>query len=696
MDAFLYLAKTSGLIALFYVAYWLLLKKETFFNPNRWFLLAGLITAALLPMVTYTKVVWIEAKPVTTLIINAQDLNTNNINALQQHAALAHAQIVQAETQINWQDIALAVYIIGALLLLARFLTDVSFIRELLKAHKATKHGRYRLIDSPQVQSPFSFFNYIVYNSAAFTATELESILEHEKVHSRQLHSLDMIIGQLFCVILWFNPFVWLYKKAIAQNLEFIADAGAAQKVTDAVGYQKTLLKITLQPECIAITNHFYQSLIKKRIVMLNKKKSSSRSSWKYGVVLPALVTFVLAFQVKVVAQEKETETLNVVKADVLITHSPTQDRLVVKIDKDTKDSELEERKRTIKDEFDADVAFSNIKRNDKSEITAIKVAFKGKNNDNVYELKGNKPIKAFTIEINSKGNNDYIINFGTPKDIAAFYPSDDNNDTVIFNANPYTHTPAPPQAFVHRPALVYGTAQPIITSGNRVALNFGNSDALIVINGVKYAKGQEIKLPAGHQVTAITTLNDKEGKSKYGKEGKKGVIEIIASPAKAQLSDDIAFGYMLPDDLLNSISEKMNIETSKGLLNSDLMDKFPFEIFDGVTFGENGFEGLTPEKQKEIEQKLMAFVDLEKVYFSKGSDIERLKAEKMREEVERQRNHLKNRLEDNRQVLEAKRNEVEKIRAEKEKKKAEMIKRREELKRKAEAKKNAEAKEKH
>ena len=116
-----------------------------------------------------------------------------------------------------------------------------------------------------------------------------------------------MLFRSLFCILFWFHPLVWLYKKAIIQNLEFIADSEASKKTSDIKVYQLTLLKITTQENCVAITNHFYQSLIKKRIVMLNKNQSKKWNSWKYAVVLPALIAFVFLFQIEVVAQEKST-----------------------------------------------------------------------------------------------------------------------------------------------------------------------------------------------------------------------------------------------------------------------------------------------------------------------------------------------------------------------------------------------------
>ncbi|MEN9907480.1 MAG: hypothetical protein RLZZ540_621 [Bacteroidota bacterium] len=290
-NGFIYLIKASGLIGLFYFAYFLLLRKETFFSENRWFLLLGLITSSVLPLFFITKIIWVE--PTT------DSFDWSNIPVT--------TSVLAPEPQINWYLILAYVYFIGIAISLLKLVFDFNSLIQLLKGKTIQQQGNFKLIDLAENIAPFSYFNYIVYNSSLYTAVELENILEHEKVHSLQKHSVDVLISRLFCVIFWFNPLVWLYKKAIAQNLEFIADGEAAKKINDKKAYQLTLLKITTQENCVALTNHFYESLIKKRIIMLNQNQSKKWNSWKYITVFPALVAFVFLFQIEVVAQEKET-----------------------------------------------------------------------------------------------------------------------------------------------------------------------------------------------------------------------------------------------------------------------------------------------------------------------------------------------------------------------------------------------------
>ncbi|WP_426063161.1 M56 family metallopeptidase [Flavobacterium sp. DSP2-3-1] len=298
MESFyLYLLKSSGLITLFYLAYYFMLRKETFFTSNRWFLLLGLFTAVLLPLVVLTKIIWVEPTPVN------YDWSSLPINT-----------IADEDHTEEYIYLGLAViYCIGTLYLLTKFGFDFYSLQKVLKGKTVKRQAYFKFIDIQDNLAPFSFFNTIVYNSSLYSTTELENILEHEKVHSEQNHTVDVLISRLFCIVFWFNPFIWFYKKAIVQNLEYIADDEATKKISDKKAYQFTLLKITTHENCVAITNHFYQSLIKKRIVMLNKNQSKKSNSWKYTLILPVLVAFVSLFQIEVIAQEKvKEETIKV------------------------------------------------------------------------------------------------------------------------------------------------------------------------------------------------------------------------------------------------------------------------------------------------------------------------------------------------------------------------------------------------
>lgn len=519
---FIYLIKSSGLIGMFYLAYYFLLRKETFFNSNRWFLLAGLITSVILPLIVFTKIVWVN--PIPTHIDWSQIPMTTN-------------SVEKEAFEINWYLVFGIVYSIGILGFLLKFAFDFYSLSKVLKGKTVQKQSDFKFINVTENIAPFSYFDYIVYNSSLYSDTELKNILEHEKVHSAQNHTVDVLISRLFCVVFWFNPMVWLYKKAIVQNLEYIADSEASKIISDKKAYQMTLLKITTQENCVAITNHFYQSLIKKRIVMLNKNQSNKRNSWKYAVVLPVLGAFLFFFQVKVVAQEKaapkqETETKSLTKTQKEIHNNgiksndtppppkvkqqlppppppkvekvkfaapkvkqqlPTPPR--PKVDKvkfappKVKQQELSSQLEKAMIIIDGNIAAPNYKIDDipKDQIASINI-LKGKSAEEKY----GEDAKYGAIEINTKEKNT-------------------KNESQQIKV------------------VGYGKKKENTINGLKVS-GFSSLDGtkpLIVVDGITKDPNYNMDAIPKEQIKKIDVLKGKIAQDKYGEKGKNGVIEI-------------------------------------------------------------------------------------------------------------------------------------------------------------------------
>ncbi|PZX94510.1 peptidase M56 [Flavobacterium aquariorum] len=416
---FIYIAKSSGLIGMFYIAYYFLLRKETFFTANRWFLLAGLFTSVILPWIVFTTIVWVEPAP-TNFDWSKIPMRT-----------------VQEESfEINWYLVLAAAYIIGIVLFLVQFALDFYNLNSVLKGKTIHQQADHKFIDLKENIAPFSYFNTIVYNSSLYNESEMESILEHEKVHSEQYHTIDVLITRFFCILFWFNPFIWLYKKAILQNLEFIADSEAAKNISDKKAYQLTLLKITTHENCVVLTNHFYQSLIKKRIVMLNKNQSKKWNSWKYLLVLPALVAFVFLFQMEVIAKEKNVSPK---------TEQSASDGVdVYKITKNTTEAELKEKAEILSEKYDIKTTFSKVKRNSSNELIGLKIKLqKGKEIATEMEVNSSEPIKDFSIAISKNDNGTTNIGIVTEKNKM-------NNKLVEESKNIISNTPIDADAQIY------------------------------------------------------------------------------------------------------------------------------------------------------------------------------------------------------------------------------------------------------
>jgi len=378
MDAILiYFLKASGILAIFWGIYHLFLKKETFFEANRHFLLAGILAAFAFPFLEITRYVTVE---------NTSLPNFSGIPIAQKSQVAAEA--------FPWETIILGIYGIGVLFLLIKFLVQLFSLRKLIVKHEVKSYGTYKLVETNQDLAPFSFFNYIFYNPGQFTQDELEAIRHHEEAHCAQKHSIDVMCAHLLTIALWMNPLSWLYRKNIQQNLEFLADFSAVNRTQSIKNYQYALLKVSSNPIQTPITNNFYNSLIKKRIVMLHKSKSNQLQALKFAIILPLLAGFIFTFNTKVVAQEKEKD----VKVEFKI------ERIEIVIDKGYTNEQINSDTKFMK-ERGIDLKFKGVKRNTSGEITSIKATYKtetGKSGS--YSLNGDEPIEPFSFRVSGEG----------------------------------------------------------------------------------------------------------------------------------------------------------------------------------------------------------------------------------------------------------------------------------------------------
>ena len=565
---FIYLIKSSGVLILLYLGYYFLLRKETFFTTNRWFLLSGLFTALLLPLIVYTKVVLVET---TSPIIDWSRIP-------------AKTSTVSDSFEMNWFLIFGIIYGIGTLVFMAKFVFDFYSLSRILKGKSIQSQADFKLIDTNENLAPFSYFNTIVYNSNLYTAAELENILEHEKVHCEQNHTADVLVSRVFCILFWFNPLIWLYKKAILQNLEFIADHEATKKIADKKAYQITLLKITTHENCVAISNHFYQSLIKKRIVMLNKNQSNKRNSWKYAAVIPALIAFVILFQIKVIAQIKNAEVFQQLET------SNSENNLAFSWTKNTSEKQLQ-KDSELANSLDLDLIFSKIKRNSKNEITQITILYQDKiGNKYVQDFSKNNGIDPIyfrkSIDENGKGeigfynNQTYQESNEKDENLVSIYNSHYDSDIedklirlFIINGKPYTKeqlkgkniaiidatiVKLEPAEAVQKygekakdGAVVFQGKTKIIDSVlakdsstkevskkvKAIKIIDERPKPLIIINGKKQTADFDLKSIDSNTIAAINVLKNEKATEKYGKEGINGVIEITTKDKNVELT---------------------------------------------------------------------------------------------------------------------------------------------------------------
>ena len=537
MDYFL---KASAVITIFYVVYIFWLQKETFFNSNRWFLLAGLVVSAILPLIIIP--IYIDRAPITY-----QFTTTSTVN------------VSTAQTSFSWLELGTILYSLGVLFFLIKFIIELFSLKIFISKLNINKQHGYSMAVTTDEISPFSFFKYIVYNPNHFTETELTHIINHEKIHASQFHSIDILVSKLATVFFWCNPIIWLYKKALIQNLEFLADQSAMQNAPTSKVYQKLLLKTTVPLQQLALTTNFYNSLIKKRILMLNTSKSKTIHTFKYAVIIPALVLFMMSFNTKTVYNTIQSESS---------LQATNVSELVTIISKDNTNEYLESLVESFKSK-DVILKIKNVKRNAANEIISITIDAKSKNSEITYKKDSDSPISAIKITLNidektlgisaEKTNSDIVFTASknaskvdtNNKDAFIVQTSDgssitlkklnedlsDSNVMYISEDGKRTHvTTRSTRTVVEETQETYETNSPdeqdknttVVQENSTATVTSNNAKSILYFLDDKKITQEEMKAIDPETIAEVNVLKDQLTIDKYGDDAKDGVIKII------------------------------------------------------------------------------------------------------------------------------------------------------------------------
>jgi rhodanese-related sulfurtransferase len=187
-------------------------------------------------------------------------------------------------------------YLFGVLLFGANFLLQLAVLLYQSYARPVIRDGRFRIVEINGNRAPCSFGNTIFINPANYDWDTYNQILIHEKIHVSGRHTLDILLAEIALVLQWFNPFAWLYRREVENNLEFLTDSAVLlHQEVERSAYQLSLLRVSAPHMPFSITNNYNQSLLKRRIVMMNSKSSSTHTVWKYFFLLPLLTGLVCA-----------------------------------------------------------------------------------------------------------------------------------------------------------------------------------------------------------------------------------------------------------------------------------------------------------------------------------------------------------------------------------------------------------------
>lgn len=282
-----YIIKVQIVFTILFLVYYTFLRKEKFLVLNRFILIGIIATAFILPT------------------LRTFDGNSFNINQLKpqvkansvfpQFVTVPQSPqhltaIVKPVQQMDSTMLVTIAYFIVTVILLLIFLANLYKVYLIINTSHQHKANGLTYCESAYGSAPFSFFNFIIISKNAFHTEEYAQIITHESAHSHQLHSIDVLLADIACSILWINPLIYLYRKQLKLNLEFLADEAVLNTGIDARDYQFSLLKHSGILTTYRSANSFFTSKIKERIIKMNTAKPSISKSYKYVMLVPAIL----------------------------------------------------------------------------------------------------------------------------------------------------------------------------------------------------------------------------------------------------------------------------------------------------------------------------------------------------------------------------------------------------------------------
>ncbi|MGJ1432813.1 TonB-dependent receptor plug domain-containing protein [Sphingobacterium spiritivorum] len=515
-----YSIQINLLLIIVYVSYIGLLKNLTFYALNRIYFLTGIIFSFTYPF------------------LDIQSWFSNPIVTIGEYLTILPQMAEPAVKELSLNDIILGVLVAGAVMLLVRFLVQLA---SLLRIHMYSRPAQWRTFIFRNVWIPivpFSFLNKIYVNKSLHEDIELADIFHHEEIHVKGKHSFDILLSELALILCWYNPFVWLMRKAIRQNLEFLTDQQVLNNGVDRKTYQYSLLHVTKQGAAIGITNQFNFKTLKQRIMMMNKKRSSKLQLSKYAFILPAFIFAGAALTVNQ-AEARIEKIVSVTKATALDVSLPALKQDTVKVVKVVGEANVD---KTVQEKVIIN------KRDTTRNKIIIRSASSGK--EPMYVVNGKEITKEDVANIQSEE----ITAINVLKDASAtsLYGKKAENGVVMITLKKGTSSVVnTDQATTFKRDTTYTNVSGKVT-GVRI-LNSNSKDAGVSqlrIHGLKEGKDPMViidnKIQEGskslkdidpNSIESIEILKDAAATVLHGSRGENGVIKITTK--KKQIEED-------------------------------------------------------------------------------------------------------------------------------------------------------------
>ncbi len=266
-----------------YLCYALIMKKESIFQLNRVFLLTAILIASLLPLFDFN---------ILNIFSSRASSSPEFLVTYQLSEVMIDEVMIQgskANKGFSLVQFISLIYFGGVIFKLSQFIIRLGQLMVFAGKHNKLKvNGAWMVISDRDIPT-FSFFNHIFINHLTHRKENVNTIINHEKVHIIQFHSIDLLLAELLTIVQWFNPFIYLLKKSIKENHEFIADREALETVSNYSDYKLLLMEQSTNINTNILAHNFSYSLLKRRLHMMNKPKRPLR----IGI---ALISAIVAF----------------------------------------------------------------------------------------------------------------------------------------------------------------------------------------------------------------------------------------------------------------------------------------------------------------------------------------------------------------------------------------------------------------
>ena len=570
-------------ITVFYLAYILLFRKEKIFLFNRLYLILSMIVSFIIPLITFT-----EQKIITETIMPVQ--------LLQATVSTQFETVPYTSPGLNWQQILGILFISGFVFFLTVLITGHLKVWLIVRnASKKTIADHFVRITNKNVP-PFTYFSKLIIPSAILDSPHLQSVIHHEQIHAKGQHCIDLCLAEFLFLFQWFNPFAWLMKKAIKENLEFLTDNEAIDHI-DKQEYQLSMVSLASKNTFYTFPSISNQSQLKKRIIMI-KKNTTNRFPWiKSLIIIPILSILTVTLsgrEIQVIYQTSE------IKEAVYVGQQNDVNNVVNELNND---ATINVADTNVTDPViikDKKISGKVIDKDGKA-IIGVSITVKGSTIGTITDMNG-----AFSL---SNISNNNVLSFSMiGYDKTEFDFQHLSNSLKSKSVNNETYAITLDSIFVQMEKSTSNTASKDATLTNDEIFSFaaGSSlpigdNPLYVIDGKKYTSDEfNLIRIKSDDIESIEILSWHVAEKHYGEDAVNGAIiiktkktHIYANSVTFSQSDD---PMVIVDDIINMTEESVSVSHSQ----SDV----PMFIVDGKKYkpGEFNTKELDPKNIETME----------------------------------------------------------------------------------------------